>query len=694
MLLQSHRRMLLFFAFVAIMGYSSTKADEGMWTFDNPPRKQLKEKYGFEPTKEWLDHVRLSSVRFMDGGSGAFVSPDGLVLTNHHVARGQLQKMSSREKNYVAEGFFAGTAKDEVKCADLELNVLISMEDVTARVQAALKGDLTPKQKLDVRKAVFAQITKEAKEKTGLRADIVTLYQGGEYWLYCYKKYTDVRLVMAPEMGIAFYGGDPDNFTFPRHDIDMTFFRVYENDKPIKSPHYLHWNAKGAADGELVFVSGHPGSTDRLVTYEQLIHQRDHGIPEGLKSYQRRLELLREYSKRGPEQARQAAGQIFGLENSIKVRKGEYKGLLDKELLAKKAAEDKDLRDRVNSDPELKAKYSWAWDSLAAVVGRQQSGPYSNQGQRSLKSRLYTFAAQLVQAAEELKKPNGERLSAYQDANIDGTKFRLFSPAPIYLELDEMQLGDGLQESVDKLGADDSFVKLVLNGRTPAEVASELVKGSTLADPSVRKKLYEGGESALVASTDPMVVLARKLAPQAREAREWTEKNISGITATASEKIGEARFAVYGKNTNPDATFTLRLSYGTVKGYPMNGTIAPSKTTFYGLFDRAFSFDNKGDFKPPQRFLDNIAKLDLKTPLDFVSTCDIIGGNSGSPVLNAKGEYVGLIFDGNIESLPGRFLYTDEANRAVAVHSAAIIEVLRKLYDASSLADELEKNAK
>jgi hypothetical protein len=694
MLAHSRRRMVWLFAFVSIFGLSSMKADDGMWTFDNPPSKQLKAKYGFEPTQEWLDHVRLSSVRFMDGGSGAFVSPDGLVLTNHHVARGQLQKMSSREKDYVAEGFFARAMKDEVKCADLELNVLVSMENVTARVQAALKGDLTPKQKLDTRKAVFAQITKEAKEKTGLRADIVTLYQGGEYWLYNYKKYTDVRLVMAPEMGIAFYGGDPDNFTFPRHDIDMTFFRVYENDKPIKSPNYLHWNTKGAADGELVFVSGHPGSTDRLVTYDQLIHQRDHSIPEGLKSYQRRVELLREYSKRGPEQARQAAGQIFGIENSIKVRKGEYKGLLDKDLLAKKAAEDKDLRDRVSADPVLKEKYAWAWDSLAAVVGRQQSTPYSKQAQRTLRSRLYTFAMQLVQATEELKKPNGERQSAYQDANLDGMKFRLFSPAPVYLELDEMQLADGLQESLEKLGADDSFNTLVLNGKSPAEVAHELIKGSTLADPSVRKRLFDGGEGALAASTDPMVVLARKLSPQAREAREWTEKNIMSITASASEKIGEARFAVYGKNTYPDATFTLRLSYGSVKGYPMNGTIAASKTTFYGLFDRAFSFDNKGDFKPPQRYLDNISKLDLKTPLDFVSTCDIIGGNSGSPVLNAKGEYVGLIFDGNIESLPGRFLYTEEANRAVAVHSAAIIEVLRKLYDAGSLADELEKNAK
>ncbi len=689
----SHRGIVWLFVFVASIGISALRADDGMWTFDNPPRKLLKDRYGFEPTQQWLDHIRLSSVRFNDGGSGAFVSPDGLVLTNHHVARGQLQKMSSKQKDYVADGFYARTQKEEIKCTDLELNVLVSMENITDRVRAALKPEMTPKQAFDARKAVTANISKETKEKTGLQADIVPFYQGGEYWLYCYKKYTDVRLVMAPEMKIAFFGGDPDNFTFPRYDIDMTFFRVYENGKPVKSEHYLHWNDKGAADGELVFVSGHPGSTNRLQSFEQIVYQRDYGYPERLKAYQRRLALLKEYSKRGPEQARQAAGQIFGIENGQKASLGEYAGLQDKDLMVKKAAEDKDLRDRVNANSEWKQKYAWAWDSLSVVMDRDRANA-KVRGPRRIPRGLYNFAAQLVQAADELKKPNGERLSPYQDANLESTKFRLFSPAPVYTELEEVQLADGLQEALEKLGADDPFIKIVLDGKAPADVARDLVKGTTLVDPAVRKKLFDGGESALAASTDPMVVLARKLAPMTKEAREWDEKYVAGIRTSANEKIGEARFAVYGKNTYPDATFTLRLSYGPVKGYPMNGTIAPSKTTFYGLFDRAFSFDNKGDFRPPQRYLDNISKLDLSTPLNFVSTCDIIGGNSGSPVVNTKGEYVGLIFDGNIESLPGRFLYSETANRAVAVHSAAIIEVLRKLYDAGDLADELERNAK
>jgi len=662
-----------------------------MWTFDNPPLKQLKERYGFVPTQEWLDHVRLASVRFMDGGSGAFVSPNGLVLTNHHVARGQLQKMSSKQKDYVADGFYARTMQEEIKCPDLELNVLVSMEDVTARVHGAITSDMSPKQALDARKAITARISKEAKEKTGLRADIVSLYQGNEYWLYCYKKYTDVRLVMAPEMGIAFFGGDADNFTFPRHDIDMTFFRVYEDGKPVASRHYLHWNNKGAGDGELVFVSGHPGSTNRLQTYDQLLLQRDQTYPERIKGLQRRLMLLRDYAKGGTEQARQASNQIFGLENSIKALSGEYAGLLDKELMAKKAAEDKNLRDRVNADPQLKEKYGWAWDSLRAAVNRDGATAKAR-GYKSIKVKLYTFASQLVQAAEELKKPNGERLSQYQDANLESTKFRLFSPAPVYPGLEELRLADALQEALDGLGADDPFIKTVLDGKSPAEAARALVEGTKMGDPAVRRKLFDGGENAIAASTDPMVVLARRLAPTAKKEREWSERHIAGITARAGEKVAEARFAVYGKNTNPDATFTLRLSYGTVTGYPMNGTVAPPKTTFFGLFDRAYSFDNKGAYKLPQRYVDNMSRLDLSTPLDFVSTCDIIGGNSGSPVINTKGEYVGLIFDGNIESLPGRFLYSETTNRAVAVHSAAIVEVLRKLYDAGVLADEIEGN--
>jgi hypothetical protein len=664
-------------------------ADEGMWTFDNPPRKQLKEKYGFEPTQEWLDHVRLSSVRIGDGGSGSFVSANGLVLTNHHVGRGQIQKLSTPQRDLVKEGFYAKTQAEELKCPDLEINVLISMENVTAQVLGAVKAGMPAKEALDARKAMIAKIEKESKEKTGLRSDVVTFYQGGEYWLYRYKKYTEITLVFCPEGRIAFFGGDDDNFTYPRYDLDMTIFRVYENGKPLKTENFFKWSAKGAAESELVFVSGNPGSTNRLQTLAQTEYLRDYGYPMQRKAMSRMLDVAKRYSSLGTEQARRAAGQIFGIENSLKATGGEYAGLLDKELMAKKAAEEKDFRDKVNANPEWKAKYGWAWDTIATVIERQKTRTREFT-YRGLRVGLYGFAQTLVQHAEEMKKPNGERLSAFQDATIEGTKMRLFSPAPIYSDMQEFQLVDRLQEVQEALGKEDPFVKTVLGDKTPEVVARELIGGTKLADVAARKALWEGGESAIAASTDPMIVLARKLVPMVTEMRLWTEKNVGSIATSASEKIGEARFAVYGKTTHPDATFTLRLSYGSVKGYPMNGTRAPYKTTMYGLFERAYSFDNKGDFELPKRFIEKKDKLDLTTPMNFVTTNDIIGGNSGSPVINKNAELVGLIFDGNIESLPGRFLYSETANRAVAVHSSAMIECLRKLYEAGPLADELE----
>jgi hypothetical protein len=668
-------------------------ADEGMWTLDNPPSKLLKEKYGFTPTQEWLDHIRLSSVRFNDGGSGSFISSTGLVLTNHHVALGQLQKISTKDKDYVADGFYAATQAKEVKCADLELNVLMSMENVTAKVLGAVKAGMTEKEAYDARKAATAQLTKESSEKTGLQSDIVTFYQGSEYWIYRYKKYTDVRLVIAPEEQIAFYGGDPDNFTFPRYDLDFTIFRVYENNKPIAPAHFLKWNSKGAAEGDLVFVSGHPGSTNRLQTMAQLQQQRDFTYPQILKSLRHRVELLKKYAAMGPEQQRRALAQIFGIENSLKALGGEYEGLLDKNLVAKKQAEEKDFRDRVDANPEWKKAYAWAWDSISIAMERAKLR-FKESNYRGLTGTLGSQALTLVRYVSETKKPNGERLPQFQDANLNSTKFRLFSPAPIYADLEELQLADRLQESLNQLGADDPFVKAVLGGKEPAAIAKELVSGTKLADPAFRKQLLEGGQKAIEESTDPMIVVARKIAPMGDELRKWTETNVSSITASASETIGKARFAVYGKSTYPDATFTLRLSYGTMIGYPMNGTKAPAITTMYGLYDRAYSFGNKGDFALPKRYIDGVNKLNLATPFNFVSTCDIIGGNSGSPTINKNGEIIGLIFDGNIESLPGRFLYSEEKNRAVSVHTAAIIECMRKIYGASAIANELEGKAK
>jgi len=675
---------------LAVLAFLPALADEGMWTFDNPPLKLLKEKYGFTPTQEWLDHVRLSSVRFNDGGSGSWVSPNGLVLTNHHVALGQLQKVSSKEKDYVADGFHARTAAEELKCPDLELNVLVAMQDITQRVAAAVKPGMNEKDALKARKAEMAKIEKEALTGPDSHAESVTLYNGGEYWLYRYKKYTDVRLVFAPEQQAAFFGGDPDNFTYPRHDLDFALFRVYENDKPVRSEHYLKWNAKGAADGELIFISGHPGGTDRMQTMAQLEVQRDHLYPMILKSLKRRLGVLRNYAAKGTEQARQAAGAIFGVENSLKALTGEYEGLLDKNLMEKKRNEEKEFRDKVAANAEWQKQYGDAWAAIERAEKQRVSVLKQSRFHGFRGIRQASLALTLVQYVAEVRKPDGERIDGFHDSELESLRFRLFSPAPVYPQFDEALLVDSLQESLDELGPNDPFVKAALGGRAPAEVAKELISGTKLADPAVRKALVEGGEAAIAASTDPLIVLARKIDPVARQTRKWVEDNVQSVETTAGEKIGRALFAAYGKDRYPDATFTLRLSYGAVKGYPMNGTIAPPVTTFHGLYDRAYSFGLKPPFHLMPRFVERRDKLDLSTPLNTVMTGDIIGGNSGSPVINRNAELVGLIFDGNIESLVGNFVYDDAKNRAVAVHSAAIIEALRKLYDAGALADELE----
>ncbi len=665
-------------------------ADEGMWTFDNPPLKQLKDRYGFTPTQAWLDHVRLSSVRFNDGGSGSFVSPHGLVLTNHHVALGQLQKVSSPQKDYVTDGFYARTAAEELKCPDLEVNQLVSMENVTERVLSAVKAGMSDEAALKARKAEIARIEKESTDKTGLRSDVVPLYQGSEYWLYRYKKYTDLRLVFAPEQQIAFFGGDPDNFTYPRYDIDFALFRVYENGKPVESQNYLKWNAQGAKDGELVFVSGNPGSTSRLDTLAQIETLRDDLLPLWLQTLIRRRDVARQYGAQGTEQMRQATQLIFGLENSIKALTGQYQGLQDKALIAKKQKEETEFRALVAGKPEWQEAYGGAWDSIAQAETKYRAMIKPLRLRSMTWSRLSSIAMSIVRYVAEVKKPDGERLDGFHDSQLESLRFRLFSPAPVYPQFDESQLAANLAFSREILGADDPYVKAVLGDRTPEEVAKEAIAGTKLADPAFRKSLVEGGEAAVAASTDPMIVLARKADPFGRELIKSYEKNVESVETPAGEKIGKARFAAYGKTMYPDATFTLRLSFGAVRGYPMNGTIAPAHTTLYGLYDRTYSFDRKPPFNLPARYAERRSNLDLATPINFVSTCDIIGGNSGSPVIDRQGDLVGLIFDGTIEGLVGDYVYNEENNRAVAVHSAVIIEVLRKLYDAGPVADELE----
>jgi len=680
--------LLLLFA---VLMPAHLRADEGMWTFDNPPSRQLQERYGFTPTQEWLDHVRLASVRFNDGGSGSFISPNGLILTNHHVAVGQLQKLSTAGKDLVSLGFYAQNQGEELKCPDLELNILQSVENVTDRVRAVVKTGMSELDALKARKAEIARIEKESLDKTGLRSNVVSLYHDGEFWLYRYKKYTDVRLVMAPERQAAYFGGDNDNFTYPRYDLDMAFFRAYENDKPVQSSQYLKWNSKGAGDGELVFVSGNPGSTDRLFTYDQLEYLRDVNYPMILKMFDRRIQILREYGKQGPEQERQALIQIFEYENAKKAYSGEYQGLLDEQLMAQRKKEEAGFRAKIAANPEWQKQFGGAWDTIKRVTAKraQMAKPRFYRAQWT-RSDLTNLARTLVFYVIETKKPDADRLDGYHESDLDALRFQLFSPAPLYPAMEEAIVGGLLKMATEELGPDDPFLKAVLNGQTPAEQAKQVIGQTKLTDPAFRKSLAEGGEDAVRKSNDPLIQLMVRLEPQLRESEEWYKKNIESVLSPATEKIAKARFQVFGKTVYPDATFTLRLSYGAVKGYPMNGTIAPYKTTLYGTYGRSEAFDRKGDFSLPERFWQRRDKMDLSTPVNFVTTNDIIGGNSGSPVINRAGEIVGLIFDGNIESLVGNFVYDDTKNRAVAVHTGYIMEALRKLYDAGKLADEID----
>ena len=676
-------------AFALLLVTTALGADEGMWTFDRPPLQTIEQRYGFSITREWLDHLRLSSVRFPEG-SGSFVSPNGLVLTNHHVALDELQKISTPQKNYVADGFYARTRGDEVKSADAELNVLMSTEDVTSRVVSAAAKAASAQAALAARKAEIALVEKESLDRTGLRSEVVTLYQGAQYWLYRYKKYTDVRLVFAPEQQMAFFGGDPDNFTYPRHDLDFALFRVYENDMPIRSEHFLKWNAKGATENELVFVTGHPASTDRDDTVAEIETERDVVYPANLKVVPRRIAILRQYASRGAEEARQANSRIFSLENAVKAYTGEYNGLLDAKVFAKKAADERALRDQIRRKAEWQTAYGSAWIDMqrAQEVRRRQ---YKTERYAQLRgSSLAPMGLLLVQYAAETVKPDASRLDGFHEAQIPSLKFQLSAPAPVYPALEEALLGDALQESLEELGPNDPFIKAALAGRSPKEAAAALIGGTKLGDATLRKQLIEGGEPAIARSTDPLVVLGRALDPLARAAKKTLDRDVASVSAAAREKIGQARFAVYGTAAYPDATFTLRLSYGTVSGYPMNGTRAPYKTTFAGLYDRSASFDDKPPFKLAPRFNQKRSQVEMTTPLNFVTTNDIIGGNSGSPVVNRAGEVVGLIFDGNIESLVGRFIYEGEKNRAVSVHAGAITHALRAVYDAGPLADEID----
>jgi hypothetical protein len=675
-----------------ILTCSSAFCDEGMWLYSSFPANKVKETFGFEPSQAWLDHVRLSSVRFNNGGSGSFVSGDGLVFTNHHVGAKCVQELSKSGKDYMKLGFYAKTRAEEAKCPNLELNVLQSTEDVTAKVNAAVQPSMATAEKGKAQHAAMAAIEKDCSATTGLRCDVVTLYSGSIYHLYRYKKYTDVRLVFAPEFQMAFFGGDDDNFTYPRYDLDITFFRVYEKNKPAEIKDYLRWSKAGVSDGDLIFVSGHPGSTGRWLTDAQKAFLRDTEYPFRIESYRKRIAELKTFSGKSAENARVAREAIFGLENSLKAITGYNEGLLNKEHMDAQTREEEKVRALVSGNAKLKADVGDPWAAIETAMQEQSKifMPYIYVEKRgNLRNDLGSFARDLVRLAAERPKPNAERLREYRDTAMASVEQDLFSTAPVYPAL-EVQILTSYFENAEKYLTGDyaPLAKKMLAGKTPEQRAKELVSGTKLADVADRRKLYEG-QVAIDASKDPMILFAREMDADARTFRKLMDDKVDAVERSEGAKIARLKFDQGGFEVPPDATFTLRLSYGSVVGYEEGGKDVAPFTTMGEAFTYSAATKQKPANVLPVSWNGAEKKLNPKTPLNFVSTADIIGGNSGSPVVNKHAEVVGIIFDGNIQSLPWRFYFDSTQGRAVSVDARGIQEALRSIYSATPLADEL-----
>jgi hypothetical protein len=666
--------------------------DEGMWTFNNVPRTDIKQKYGFEVTDEWLKKVQLASVRFNNGGSGSFVSPNGLVLTNYHIVEDIVGEVSTAEKDYAKEGFVARTKADEIKAPNLELNVLMSIEDMTDRINGAVKSGMSTAEANAARRAEIGVIEKESTTATGLRSDVVTLYQGGQYNLYRYKKYTDVRLVFVPEFQAAFFGGDPDNFNFPRFNIDMALVRVYENGEPVKVDNYFKWSKTGAKEGELVFVTGHPGSTSRLNTVAHLESLRETSIPLLIRMLESRRGMLKSYMAQGEEQTRRAQNELNSIENSLKVYKGQLAGLKDVKLMAKKRTAEQTLRNSVETDPRRKQEYGTAWEAIAKahkdLAAYQRDRRFLDLA-AGFNTALFGYARTLVRLAEESEKPEDKRLAEYANVRRPQLEAGLYSTAPFYDDFERLKLANSLAFLQSEYGANSDMAKRILKGKTPEARAAELLEGTKLKDVEYRKQLAAGGKKAIDDSNDPFIELAKNIDKEARAVRKRYDEEVVAVERANYAKVARALFEQQGTGLYPDATFTLRLSYGAVKGYQENGKRVPPFTTLGGLYARSKKFNHVFPYNLPPRWTAKRAAINPRTPFNFVSTNDITGGNSGSPTINKNRELVGLIFDGNIQSLVGSFDYDESVNRSISVDARGMLEVLRKVFGANEVANEL-----
>jgi Peptidase S46 len=693
-LFRAVRNSLLLVLFALITFTNFAAADDGMWLFTNPPKEQIQKKYNFTLTQEWLDHLRLSSSR-APGGSSEFVSPDGLLMTNHHVAQSCIHDLSTNGHDYMKNGFYAATREQEPKCPGIEFLVLTEIKDVTEQIHSAVKSGMSSADRGKATRQAMAAAEKDCSIE-GFKCEVVTLYAGGLYHLYKYKKYTDVRLVFAPEFQMAFFGGDEDNFTFPRYDLDITFFRMYENGKPAHTENYLKFAKQGVKEGDLIFVSGHPGRTSRMLTVAELEFLRDVQYPLQMKSLQRRANLLLDFSKQGEEQARQAEHDLFGIQNSLKAYTGYNTFFASKDGMKKKRADEKKFRDYVAANAERKKQFGDPWGEIAEAENTLRSMFFDYQYVEMMagfRGSLVDDARLIVRAARERSLPNDQRLRGYTDAALATRVQDLFSDAPRYKELNKVMLADSMADMQERHPENAVLVK-ALAGKSPKERAAEVIDGSKLDDPAVRKLLYEGGQAAVDASTDALVVLMRTIEPDALTFRKKYDDEVDSRLREGGSKVAKVRFALYGQTQPPDATFTLRLSYGPVKGYEENGKRIAWGTTMEGAYKHAAEKGNKPPHELPKSWMDAKGQIEGATPFDVVTTADIIGGNSGSPVVNTKGELVGIIFDGNIQSLPLNFMYDDKEARAVHVDSRAILESLQKIHHADALFNEITTASK
>ncbi|HVK41292.1 MAG TPA: S46 family peptidase [Phenylobacterium sp.] len=663
-------------------------ADEGMWTFDNFPLAKVNAAYGLKLDQAWLDRVQGASVRLTTGCSASLVSKTGLVLTNHHCVVECVQDLSSAQTDFVKAGFAAATREEEKKCPGMQAEVLTSITDLTKDILAATAGK-TGQDFVKARDAAIASAEQAACAGDPLlRCQVVSLYRGGQFKLYKYRKYADVRLVFAPEFATAFFGGDPDNFNFPRFNLDMGFLRLYEDGKPVATPQHLTWVTRAPKEGEATFVSGNPGSTNRLMTMAQLETLRDLTIPVGQLQRSEMRGRLTRFSEESAEHKRVATDPLFGIENSFKVFYGQQSALNDKAFMEAKRAQEAELKAKIAADPKLAAEIGDPWGEI-----EKAQAPYANNYLRyrqieggATYSNLYHYAEMLVRAAQERAKPSAERLPEYADTRLPLLEKQLLDVKPIDAELEENALGFWLSKTREYLTTDDAAVKALLGKESPEGLAQRSIAGSKLADPAVRKALWDGGLAAVQASDDPMIQLFLRNDPAARAVRKTWDAEVAGPTDRAAERVARAKFAAYGDAVYPDATFTPRLSYGKVAGWTYRGTTVPAMTNFAGLYERATGAE---PYQLAPRWIAAKDKVNPTTVYNFVTTNDIIGGNSGSPVVNAKGEVLGAAFDGNIHSLGGAFGYDGELNRTVSVSTAAITEVLRTVYPNPRILEEL-----